>query len=44
MPEHVLFVPECHVDTALTQVLLADRLTFINHQKGIPKVARVLED
>lgn len=44
MPENVLFVPECHVDTALTQVLLADRLTFINHQKGIPKVARVLED
>ena len=44
MPEKVLFVPECHVDTALTQSLLSYRLTFINHQHGIPKVARVLED
>ena len=42
MPENVLFVPECHVDTALTRVLLADRLTFINHQHGISKVANVL--
>lgn len=39
-----MFVPECHVDTALTRVLLADRLTFINHKHGIPKVARVLQD
>jgi hypothetical protein len=43
MPENILFVPECHVDTALAQVLLADRLTFINHQKSISKVARVLQ-
>ena len=42
MPENVLFVPECHVDTALTRYLLADRLTFINHQHGISKVANVL--
>ena len=42
MPENVLFVPECHVDTALTRTLLADRLTFINHQHGISKVANVL--
>jgi len=44
MPEKVMFVPECYVDTALTQVLLADRLTFINHQKTISKVARVFQD
>ena len=42
MPENVLFVPECHVDTALARTLLADRLTFINHQHGISKVANVL--
>jgi len=42
MPENVLFVPECHVDTALTRTLLADRLTFINHQHGISKVANAL--
>ena len=42
MPENVLFVPECHVDTALTRTLLADRLTFINHQHGISQVANVL--
>ena len=44
MREQVLFVPECYVDTALMQVLLADRLTFINHQKTISKVARVFQD
>ena len=43
MREKVEFVPECHVDTALAKVLLADRLTFINHQKSISKVARVLQ-
>lgn len=43
MPENVLFVPECHVDTALTQALLSYRLTFINHQHGIPKVGHVLQ-
>ena len=43
MREKVAFVPECHVDTALAKVLLADRLTFINHQKSISKVARVLQ-
>jgi hypothetical protein len=42
MPEQVLFVPECHIDTALTRTLLAQRLTFINHQHGISKVAHVL--
>ncbi len=42
MPENVLFVPECHVDTALTRTLLADRLIFINHQHGISKIANVL--
>lgn len=42
MPEHALFVPECHVDTALTQVLLAGRLRFINHQHGISQVANTL--
>lgn len=43
MPENVLFVPECHVDTALTQALLSYRLPFINHQHGISRVARVLQ-
>jgi hypothetical protein len=42
MPENVLFVPECHVDTALARTLLAGRLTFINHQHGIPNVGKVL--
>jgi hypothetical protein len=44
MPENVLFVPECHVDTALARTLLAGRLTFINHQHGIPNVGKALED
>ena len=43
MLEQVLFIPEYHVDTALAQVLLADRLSFINHQKSVSKVARVLQ-
>lgn len=37
-----LFVPECHVDTALTRALLLYRHDFddfINHQHGVPKVA-----
>lgn len=38
-----MFVPECHVDTALSRLLLADHLTLINHQQGITKVAKVLE-
>jgi hypothetical protein len=42
MPENVMFVPECHVDTALTQALLSYRLSFINHQHGISQVANVL--
>ncbi|MBD2767317.1 hypothetical protein IC235_05370 [Hymenobacter sp. BT664] len=42
MPENVMFVPECHVDTALTRTLLAHRLSFINHQHGISKVANIL--
>lgn len=43
MPEDVMFVPECHVDTALARVLLAGRLEFINHQHGIPNVGKVLQ-
>lgn len=42
MPENVLFVPECHVDTALTRTLLAGRDSFLNHQHGITKVANLL--
>ncbi len=40
MPDKIMLVPECHVDTALARVLLADHLTLINHQQGITKVAR----
>jgi hypothetical protein len=43
MPEHVQFLPECHVDTALARALLAGRLTFINHQHGIPEVGNALQ-
>ena len=43
MPENVMFLPECHVDTALPRTLLSQRLTFINHKHGIPKVASELE-
>jgi hypothetical protein len=43
MPENVLFVPECHVDTALARVLLAGRLTFIDHKHGIPNVGKALQ-
>ena len=42
MPEQVLFVPECHVDTALARALLAGRDSFFNHQHGISKVANLL--
>ncbi len=42
MPEHVLFVPECHVDTALARTLLAGRLPFIDHKHGIPNVGNAL--
>ena len=38
----LLLVPECHADTALARSLLSDRLSFINHQHGISKVATVL--
>jgi len=44
MPENVMFVPECHVDTALTQALLAYRYSFINHQHGISRVGKVLRE
>lgn len=44
MPEQVLFVPECHVDTALTHVLLAGRRSFFNHQHGISKVGNLLRN
>lgn len=43
MPESVMFVSECHVDTALTRALLLGRLEFINHQHGITSVANVLQ-
>jgi hypothetical protein len=43
MPENVMFLPECHVDTALTRTLLAQRLSFINHQHSITKVANALQ-
>lgn len=42
MPEQVLFVPECHVDTGLTRELLGGRDSFFNHQHGISKVANLL--
>lgn len=38
-----MFIPECHVDTALARVLLAGRLTFVNHQHGISQVAHALQ-
>lgn len=43
MPDKIMLVPECHVDTALARVLLADHLTLINHQQGITKVAKSLQ-
>lgn len=43
MPENVLFVPECHVDTALARTLLAGRLSFIDHKHGIPNVGKALQ-
>jgi hypothetical protein len=43
MPESIMFVPECHVDTALTRTLLLDRLSFINHKHGISNVAKALQ-
>lgn len=43
MPENVLFVPECHVDTALAYSLLAGRRTFIDHKHGIPEVGNALQ-
>jgi hypothetical protein len=43
MPESIMFVPECHVDTVLTRTLLLDRLTFINHKHGIANVAKALQ-
>ena len=39
-----MFVPECHVDTALAYALLAGRRSFFNHQHGISKVANLLRD
>ena len=43
MPENVMFVPECHIDTATTQSLLSNRLKFINHKHGITQVTNVLK-
>ena len=43
MAERVMFVPECHVDTALAHVLLADRRNFVNHVHGVPNVAKALQ-
>lgn len=41
-----LFVPECHVDTALTRSLVVYRRDFddfISHKHGVPKVAAEME-
>lgn len=41
-----LFVPECHVDTALTRSLVAYRRDFddfINHKHGAPNVAKEMQ-
>lgn len=42
MPDSILFVPECHVDTALTRTLLLDRQKLIVHKKGAPNVGNEL--
>ncbi|MBT2556253.1 hypothetical protein J7E24_00490 [Hymenobacter sp. ISL-91] len=42
MPESILFLPECHVDTALMRALLYDRQKLITHIKGAPKVGDAL--
>ncbi|MGI4875791.1 MAG: hypothetical protein ACRYFX_31930 [Janthinobacterium lividum] len=42
MPIPPLFVPECHVDTALARALVVHRHDFddfISHKHGVPKVA-----
>ena len=46
---HVLFVPECHADTALTLTLLRENAAnqrrlhdFVSHQQGIGNVANTL--
>ncbi|NVO31387.1 hypothetical protein [Hymenobacter lapidiphilus] len=42
MPNSILFLPECHVDTALMRALLYDRQKLIIHIKGAPKVGDAL--
>lgn len=42
MPDSILFLPECHVDTALMRALLYDRQKLITHIKGAPKVGDAL--
>lgn len=45
MPENIMFLPECHVDTALARVLVESRpLQFINHKHGISQVANALRN
>ena len=44
MVENIMFLPECHVDTALARVLIEIRpLHFINHKHGISQVATTLQ-
>jgi len=46
MPQPPLFIPECHVDTALTRALVVYRRDFddfINHKHGVSKVATEME-
>ena len=42
MPDSILFLPECHVDTALARTLLYDRQKLVNHIKGVSKVGEAL--
>ena len=42
MPDSILFVPECHVDTALTRTLIQDQRKLIVHKKGAPNVGNEL--
>jgi hypothetical protein len=46
MPQPPLFVPECHIDTALTRALVVYRRDFddfINHKHGASHVANEME-
>jgi hypothetical protein len=39
MPNSIILVPECHVDTALARILISGNLKLVDHKHGIPKVA-----